>query len=376
MIVPDMRSDCHPLFHLENPPVKEPRQGVRQSSREKKPAREYEQAETAISLLACASERFQAILDTVDVYMCLINRELQIVWANRRTKEMFGGDIVGKPCHAACHGSRGPCGESAGCIVRQAFRSGSSDCHETVSAGKNGGKKYFSGIARVIQYDHDGGPLSVVRVYNDITDQVNAEKRLRESLIQLRKNLGGTIQAMAMTVETRDPYTAGHQRRTSDIARCIAGEMGLPEQQVDGIRMAGVIHDLGKISVPAEILSKPGKIGRLEYSLIKNHPQTGYNILQGIDFRWPVAEIVRQHHERLNGSGYPYGLKGDRIMLEARVIGVADVIEAMSSHRPYRPSLGLSMAFDEITRNRGKLYDPDVVDATVRLYSKKELNFH
>lgn len=337
--------------------------------------REQVMADCAVSLFARSNDNFQVILDTVDDHMCLIDRELKIVWANRRTREMFGDDVVGKPCHMACHGSRVPCGESSRCIVRDAFRSGSSDCHETEAVGKNGEKKYFSGTARVIQYDQDGRPLSVVKVYTDITEQVMAEKRLRESLVQLRKNLGGTIQAMAMTVETRDPYTAGHQRRTSDIARCIAQEMGLPGKQVDGIRMAGVIHDLGKISVPAEILSKPGKIGRLEYSLIKNHPQTGYNILQGIDFRWPVAEIIRQHHERINGSGYPSGLKGDSIMLEARVIGVADVIEAMSSHRPYRPSLGISRAFDEITRNRSRLYDPDVVDATVKLYNGRKFNF-
>jgi HD-GYP domain-containing protein (c-di-GMP phosphodiesterase class II) len=293
-----------------------------------------------------------------------------------RTKEMFGSNIIGKPCHAACHSSKEPCGESFKCIVKDAFRYGTSERHETQAIGKNGQKIYFSGTARVIQHDNNGQPCSVVKVYNDISEQVRAKKRLKESLIQLRKNLGGTIQAMAMTVETRDPYTAGHQRRTSDIARRIAQEMGLPSKQVDGIRMAGVIHDLGKISIPAEILSKPGKIGRSEYSLIKDHPQAGYNILKGIDFRWPVAEIVRQHHERIDGSGYPFGLKGDNIMLEARVIGVADVIEAMSSHRPYRPSLGITKAFYEIMQNRGKLYDPHVVDASVSLYNKREFDVH
>ncbi len=241
---------------------------------------------------------------------------------------------------------------------------------------RSGEKMYFSGSAKVISWDTNGNPSAVVRIYNDITEQKKTEHELKQSMLQLRKNLAGTIQAMAMTVETRDPYTAGHQRRTSDIARCIAQEMGLPGKQVDGIRMAGVIHDLGKISIPAEILSKPGKICQPEYSLIKFHPQTGYDILKGIDFRWPVAEIVRQHHERLDGSGYPYNLDGDKILLEARIIGVADVIEAMSSHRPYRPSLGISKAFDEIKRNRGKLYDPDVVDASVRLFTKKELGFH
>jgi HD-GYP domain-containing protein (c-di-GMP phosphodiesterase class II) len=140
--------------------------------------------------------------------------------------------------------------------------------------------------------------------------------------------------------------------------------------------MAGVIHDLGKISIPAEILSKPGEINDSEFALIKQHPQTGYEILKGIDFNWPVADIVLQHHERLDGSGYPNNLKEDEILLEARIIGVADVIEAMSSHRPYRPALGIDEAFEEITKNRGKFYDPDVVDASIDLFTKRGYQFN
>jgi HD-GYP domain-containing protein (c-di-GMP phosphodiesterase class II) len=151
--------------------------------------------------------------------------------------------------------------------------------------------------------------------------------------------------------------------------------MKLSKQEIDGIRMAGVIHDLGKISVPAEILSKPGKIGETEFSLIQHHPQTGYDILKGIEFNWPVAEIVRQHHERIDGSGYPFGLRGNQIRIEAKIIGVADVIEAMSSHRPYRPSLGINKAFHEIIEHSGTLYDADVVDATVNLFSRKKFDF-
>jgi len=330
----------------------------------------------AVSKITHTEAKFQAILDTVDVHMSLIDRDLTITWANSRTMEMFGADIIGKPCHAGCHGNRKPCNGSSDCIVREAFRTGSVARHESEAIGKNGDKIYFNGTAKVIQHDSDGKPLAVVKIYNDITEQKRTEQQLHESLAQLRNNLAGTIQAMAMTVETRDPYTAGHQRRTSDIARCIAQEMSLPGMQVDGIRMAGVIHDLGKISVPAEILSKPGRICSTEFSLIKNHPQTGYSILKGIDFRWPVAEIVRQHHERMDGSGYPYGLRGDEILLEARIIGVADVIEAMSSHRPYRPSLGTTKAFGEIIENRGTLYDSDVVDAAVRLFNRQELTLH
>ncbi len=327
------------------------------------------------NLNECTAQ-YNTMLDTVDSHMSMVNREMKVIWANQNTKKIFGKDIIGKSCFKACHGRKEPCRDSSRCIVKKAFRQGEVNKHETEATDQNGQKMYFSGSARVISRDNNGYPLVVVKIYNDITEQKKTELKLKKSMLQLRKNLAGTIQAMAMTVETRDPYTAGHQRRTSDIARCIAQEMGLPDKQVDGIRMAGVIHDLGKISVPAEILSKPGKIGRPEFSLIKHHPQTGYDILKGIDFKWPVAEIVRQHHERMDGSGYPFGLAGEDLLLEARIIGVADVIEAMSSHRPYRPALGINKAFYEIMHNKGKLYDSDVVDATLKLFSKREFDFH
>jgi len=351
----------------------------------------YEELSGRVQQLECENEHIRAefysmvnecrtqyhsMLDSVDAQMSLLNNDMRIIWANKKTKEMFGADIIGEPCFRVCSGKRGTCRESSQCIVKRAFIQGEVSRHETTVTDGHGEKMYFSGFAKVISWDKQGKPATVVRIYNDITEQKKTELELKESMLRLRNNLAGTIQAMAMTVETRDPYTAGHQRRTADIARCIAQEMGLPGRQVDGIRMAGVIHDLGKISIPAEILSKPGKICTPEYSLIKFHPQTGYDILKGIDFRWPVAEIVRQHHERMNGSGYPYGLAGDDIMLEARIIGVADVIEAMSSHRPYRPALGINMAFSEIRQNRGILYDSNVVDATIRLFAKREFDFH
>jgi putative nucleotidyltransferase with HDIG domain len=192
---------------------------------------------------------------------------------------------------------------------------------------------------------------------------------------ELEKAMDGVIHAMSLVVESRDPYTAGHQRRVAELARAIARKMGLSEWDIMGIHIAGLLHDVGKVAVPSEILSKPGKISHYEFSIIKNHPQIGYEILQKIDFPWPVTTAILQHHERINGSGYPAGLSDNDITLEARILGVADVVEAMSSHRPYRPALGLESALDEISRNRGSLYDPTVVDACLSLLEKNEPAF-
>ncbi len=193
----------------------------------------------------------------------------------------------------------------------------------------------------------------------------------RTKLIQdLKKTIEGTIHILAATVETRDPYTAGHQENVSELAVAIANEMHLTEQQVEGIRMAGLIHDLGKIQVPAEILSKPGKISELEFELIKIHPQVGYDLLKDIEFSWPIADIVHQHHEKMDGSGYPQGLKGDEILIEARILTVADIVEAMSSHRPYRPALGIKKALDQIKQDRGVLLDTHVVDACLKIFKE------
>jgi len=220
------------------------------------------------------------------------------------------------------------------------------------------------------------GQRIVIASVRDITERKQASMELQISLAKLRKAMGGIIQAMSLTIETRDPYTSGHQRRVADLARSIAHEMGLPEDQVDGLRMAGIVHDLGKIAVPAEILSKPTKLSNIELALIKVHPQTSYDILKDIDFPWPVAEIVFQHHERMDGSGYPRGLKGDEIFLEARILMVADVVEAMASHRPYRPALGIDKALEEISQNKGILYDPEVVEVCLRLFRNKGYRFN
>jgi len=214
-----------------------------------------------------------------------------------------------------------------------------------------------------------------VLVFRDVSARRSAEKELKESWERLHQALEGTIQAMALTIEIRDPYTAGHQRRVSKLSCAIAQDLGMSEFQVEGLRVAGDIHDIGKIYVPAEILSKPGQITAIEYGIIKTHPQVGYDILKTIKFPWPVAQIVLQHHERLDGSGYPLGLVGDLILKEARILTVADIVEAMSSHRPYRPAQGIEKALAEVVQNKGRFYDVEAVDACVKLFQESRFQF-
>ena len=202
-----------------------------------------------------------------------------------------------------------------------------------------------------------------------------AEKAQKQSFKKVKRVLAGTVYALAEMSQRRDPYTAGHQRRVAQLACAIARQMGLPENQIEGVRMAALLHDIGKMYVPSEILTKPGQISDLETGLIETHAQVGYEILKTIEFSWPVAKTVLQHQERLNGSGYPAGLSGEEILLEARILAVADVVEAMSSHRPYRATLGTKKALNEISQNRGILYDPDAVDACLILFTDKKFEF-
>lgn len=207
-------------------------------------------------------------------------------------------------------------------------------------------------------------------------ERLQALDDLQVNLDRLQRAMEGIVQAISVAVEMRDPYTAGHQQRVANLACAIAERMGLSADEIYGLRMASVIHDLGKITVPDGILSKPGRLSNLEYELIKNHVRAGYDILKQVEFPWPLADIVLQHHERLDGSGYPLGLKGEQILLQARILAVADVFETMASHRPYRPSLGLEKSLSEIRSNSGTLYDTTVARICIELVENREYPFH
>jgi PAS domain S-box-containing protein len=234
---------------------------------------------------------------------------------------------------------------------------------------KDGGIVYVETQGSIIYSDDK--PHSIQGIARDITERIQAEDDRKQSFEQTRKALGATTHAISSLVETRDPYTAGHQRKVADLAQSIATEMNLSSDQIDGLRMAATIHDLGKISIPAEILAMPRKLTDFEFNLMKTHPQSGYGILKGIEFPWPIARMILEHHERVNGSGYPNGLTGDNLLLESRILAVADVVEAMASHRPYRPALGIDAALREIDKNKGVLYDLEVVDACLRIFNTK-----
>lgn len=213
--------------------------------------------------------------------------------------------------------------------------------------------------------DHSSGSVIVLR---DTTDKKHSEELLRTSLANLRKTFEQTVLALSVTSEKRDPYTAGHQTRVATLACAIATELGLSPETIEAVRVAGTLHDIGKIYIPAEILAKPGRLNTLEMNLMRTHPSVGLEILSQISFPWPVAEIVHQHHERLDGSGYPKGLFRTGILPEAKILAVADVVEAMSSHRPYRPSLGLAPALEEIIRGKDIIYDKAAVEACISLF--------
>jgi len=239
---------------------------------------------------------------------------------------------------------------------------------ETVQYRKDGSEMHLEINASVMNINNKQAILSINR---DISERIKLEHELRHAVARAGHSLDGIIKAVSVILEKQDPYTAGHHRRVANLAYAIAKKMGLPEDHAEGIKTAALIHDIGKINIPAEILTKPGTLNEYEFNVIKTHPRAAYDILKDIEFPWPIAEILYQHHEKFDGSGYPIGLKGDQIKLEARILMVANVVEAMTSVRSYRPALGVSKALEEIATNRNKFYDSKVVDACAVLFTQE-----
>ncbi|MBU1743573.1 MAG: HD domain-containing protein, partial [Proteobacteria bacterium] len=314
-----------------------------------------------------SEERFRTLSDKTPLGMCLIDIDGRYEYVNPAFVKIFGYDLSDIPTGKEWFRTAYPDPEYRREVI--------ADWKEDLSSYTK-----LEIRPRIYEVRCKGGAFRTIIfrpvtlptgkqliIYEDITERKQAEKQLQDTLESLRKAVGATMQVMVAAVETRDPYTSGHQKRSADLARAIAAEMGLPPEKIEGIRMAGSIHDIGKLSIPAEILSKPTKLSEIEFSLIKEHAKKGYEMLKDVESPWPLAEIVRQHHERIDGSGYPRNLKGDDILIEARILSVADVVEAMASHRPYRPGLGVDAALNEIEKNRGILYDNVVADACLRL---------
>jgi len=329
--------------------------------------------------LHSSEDQVRLLLDSTAEAIYGIDTDGLCTLANAACLRMLGYDdseLVGKNVHELTHhprpdGSLYPIKECRAC---HAFREGKEAHVDNESFWRKDGSSFpVSYWAHpVYRYNQITG---CVVTFLDISEQIKARGALKESYRQLQLSLEGTVAAVSKSVQARDPYTAGHQKRVTELSIAIAHEMGLDEPQVKGIHMGASIHDIGKIQVPAELLSKPARLNETEYKLIKEHAQIGYDILKDIDFPWPVAEIAHQHHEHMDGSGYPQGLKGDEICLEARIVAVADVVEAINSHRPYRPALGIEVALDEIKKNRGTFYDPEVVDACLKLFSEGRFSF-
>jgi len=321
-------------------------------------------------LIRDSEERFRSVSETAqDAIIMLDNRGKISLW-NPAAEHIFGysrHEVMGREL------SRFIIPKSS----REKHRQGFASFRET------GQGEIIGKTVEVTALNRDGSEFPIelsisatkvrnmwyaVAIIRDITERKQAADRLQRSL-------EGTIQVIVSAVEARDPYTSGHQRRVAKLACVIAKEMRLDANRIEGVHWGAMIHDIGKIQLPAEILSKPTKLTKLEYNLIKEHVQVGYDILKDIEFPWPVADIVHQHHERMDGSGYPQGLDDGRICLEARIVAVSDVVEAMSSHRPYRPGLGIDKALAEIKRGRGKQYDPQAVDACFKLFNEDNFSF-
>ena len=333
---------------------------------------ERKQAEDS---LRKSEERFRGLVETSSDWVWENDRNSRYTYVSPKVRDILGyepQELLGRTPYEFMHQREG---RRVSKIVRRL-----ADAHLPFSLLENtcthkDGHLVVLETSAVPIIDNDGSFLGYRGIDRDITERKKVEQELQRSLKRLEKTMESTVEAITTTIETRDPYTTGHQMRVTDLACAIARVMELPPTQIEGIRVAGLLHDIGKIAIPTEILSKPGKLTKVEFSMIQTHVKVGYNILKKIEFAWPVARAVLQHHERWNGSGYPNGIRGEDILLEARILAVADVMEAMASDRPYRPSVGLDQALDEITKNSGILYDPAVAKACVTAFTQAGFRF-
>ena len=319
--------------------------------------------------LRAATEQFRGLVEQ-SIAGTYIIQDGTFAYMNPRFAEIFGygsaDELVGRdPLSLVAEKDRGAVAEN---IRRRAEGEVQSVAYDFTAQRKDGTTVEVGVHGARATYR---GRPAIIGLIQDISEKKRAEEQIRHYVAQLENAFMQSVEVATTLSEMRDPYTAGHERRVAEIAVAIGAELGFDARRQEGLRVAGYLHDIGKITVPAEILAKPAKLTPLEYELIKGHPQASHDVLKNVEFPWPVAEIARQHHERIDGSGYPQGLKGEAILLEARILAVADTVEAMSSHRPYRPGLGIDKALAEIERGRGTAYDPEVADACLKLFREK-----
>lgn len=310
-------------------------------------------------------QTFDSMIDAV----VIVDENKTIKKVNKAGARFFGEKpkkLIGKACFSVIYGKERPCEV---CPHQRLLERGGSEVWDEYIPHLN--KTFLIAISPVIEVEEDRRYTHFVHVFRDIGDFMSTKLKLKKSQLLLEQSFKGITMAMAKMVEERDPYTSGHGEKVALLTEKIGQEIGLSDDTIEGLRVSGILHDIGKISIPSEILNKTKRLNDLEYAFIKLHPISGYEILKNIRFPWPVATATRQHHERLDGSGYPDGLKDHEIIMEARVLSVADVVDAMASHRPYRPALGTDEALEEIKQHKGTLYDPKVVDACIRLFKGK-----
>ncbi|MCX6004557.1 MAG: PAS domain S-box protein, partial [Chloroflexi bacterium] len=320
-------------------------------------------------------EEYRTIFDSVRPAITYIDKDGAVQRINKAGATFFGlkpKELIGKTAYDLFPAAQA---DQFSADNNEVISSGIPKIGLVTEYSLPSGEKRWTQTDRIPYLDEHGDAIGVIEFDQDITRRKIAEEKLIKSYESLKKTLNDAINTMAKIVEIRDPYTSGHQHKVADLATAIAREMKLEDTRIDQLKMAAVIHDIGKMSVPSDILSKPGKLSDIEFSLIKTHSQSGYDIVKSMDFPCSVAEIVLQHHERLDGSGYPNNLKGEDTLLEAKILVVADVIEAMASDRPYRPALGIEKALEEISKNRGKLYDPGVADACMEVFKSGKFEF-